>query len=73
VKLLGRLHKKCLICATTGIVTGQYAGGRTLHSRFKLGIEEHAGVAFISGVGKYTPQAGYLQGADLIIIDEVSM
>jgi hypothetical protein len=73
VKLLSRRQKKCLICATTGIAAVQYPGGCTLHSLFKLGIDEQAGAAFISGVGKHTPHAAYLQRADLIIIDEVSM
>jgi hypothetical protein len=66
-------RKKCLICGTTGIAAVQYPGGTTLHSLFRLGIDEQSRGGFGSDIGRSTPLAEYILAADLIIIDEVSM
>jgi hypothetical protein len=66
-------HKKCLICGTTSIAAVQYPGGTTLHSLFRLGIDEQSRGDFRSNIGRGTPLARYILAADLIIIDEVSM
>jgi MoxR-like ATPase len=66
-------RKKCLICGTTGIAAIQYPGGTTLHSLFRLGIDEQSLGGFRSNIGHGTPLARYVFAADLIIIDEVSM
>jgi hypothetical protein len=73
VSELRRLGKRCLITATTGIAAVQYLGGTTVHSLFKLGIDENARMDFRCNIGRDTPHARYLSGADLIVIDEVSM
>jgi hypothetical protein len=65
--------RKCLICATTGIAAVQYPGGTTLHSLFRLGIDEEFRGSFRSNIGRDTPQAQHILDADLIVIDEVSM
>jgi hypothetical protein len=70
---LRRQGKKCLITGTTGIAAVQYAGGTTVHSLFKLGIDEMRGGEFRSNIGRGSFHAEYLLSADLIIIDEVSM
>jgi hypothetical protein len=66
-------RKKCLICGTTDIAAVQYLGGTTLHSLFRLGIDEQSRGRFSLNIGRGTPLGGYILAADLIIIDEVSM
>jgi hypothetical protein len=66
-------RKKCLICETTGIATVQYPGGTTLHSLFRLGIDEQPRGGFRSNIGPAAPLARYILAVDLIIFDEVSM
>jgi MoxR-like ATPase len=66
-------RKKCLICGTTGIAIVQYPSGTTLHSLFRLGIDEQSRGSFCSNMGRGPPLARYILAADLIIIDEVSM
>jgi hypothetical protein len=66
-------RKKCLICGTTGIAAVQFPGGTTLHSLFRLGIDEQSRGGLRSNVGRGTPLARYILAADLIIIDEVSI
>jgi hypothetical protein len=66
-------RKKCFICGTTGIAAVQYPGGTTLHSLFRLGIDEQFRGGFRSNIRGGTPLARYILAADLIIIDEVSM
>jgi ATP-dependent exoDNAse (exonuclease V) alpha subunit len=65
--------KKCLICGTTGIAAVQYPGGITLHSLFRLGIDEQFTGSFRSNIGRRTAHARHILAADLIVIDEVSM
>jgi hypothetical protein len=62
-----------LICGTTGIAAVQYPGGTTLHSLFRLGINEQSRGGFRSNIGRGTPLAWYILAADLIIMNEVSM
>ena len=73
IRRLQSLDKKCLICGTTGIAVAQYPGGITLHSLFRLGIDEEFAGSFRSNIGRGTFQAKCILDADLIIIDEVSM
>jgi hypothetical protein len=73
ITYLEAIGKKSLICATTGIAAVQYRGGTTLHSLFRLGIDEESNGSFLSHIGRDTPYAQHLLRADLIIIDEVSM
>jgi hypothetical protein len=68
-----RLGKRCLVSATTGFAAVQYPGGVTVHSLFKLGIDEAVKGEFRCNIGQGTPHARYICGADLVIIDEVSM
>jgi hypothetical protein len=51
----------------------QHPRGTTLHSLFRLGIDEQFAGSFRSNIGCGTAQAGYILAADLIVIDEVSM
>jgi DNA polymerase III delta prime subunit len=73
IRKLQSLGKRCLICGTTGIAAAQYPGGTTLHSLFRLGIDEEFAGSFRSNIGRDTFEAKYILEADLIIIDEVSM
>jgi hypothetical protein len=73
ISSLHSLGKKCLICGTTGIAAIQYPGGTTLHSLFRLGIDEQSTGAFCSNIGRGTPLARHILAADLIIIDDVSI
>jgi hypothetical protein len=57
----------------TGIAAAQYPSGTTLHSLFKLGIDEAVGNGFRSAVGRGSVHGNYLAHADLIMIDELSM
>jgi hypothetical protein len=61
-----------LICGTTGIAAVQYPGVTTLHSLFRLGIDEQSRGCFRSNIGRCARLARYILAADLIIIDEVS-
>jgi hypothetical protein len=70
---LQRLGIQVLISATTGIAAVQYPGGQTVHSLFRLGIDELHGARFTSHIGRGTSRARHLLAAGLIIIDEVSM
>jgi hypothetical protein len=65
--------KSCLICSTTGIAPVQYRGGTTLHSLFRLEIDEQSTRSFCSNIGRGTLLARYILAADLIIVDEVSL
>jgi hypothetical protein len=69
---LFNLGLNCIITATTGIAAVQYNQGTTLHSAFKLGIDETKSV-FCSTIGRDTALAHRLLAANLIVIDEVSM
>jgi nucleoside-triphosphatase THEP1 len=71
INALQSYRKKCWICGTTGIDAVQYPSGPTLHSLFRLGIDEQSRGSFRSNVGRGTPLARYVLAADLIIIDEV--
>jgi ATP-dependent exoDNAse (exonuclease V) alpha subunit len=73
VNALQSYRKKCLICGTTGMAAVQYPGGTTVHSLFRLGIDEQFRGGFRSNIGRGTPLARYIIAADLIIIDEASM
>jgi ABC-type branched-subunit amino acid transport system ATPase component len=66
-------RKKCLICRATDIAAVQYPGGTTVHSLFRLGIDEQSRGGFRSNIGRGIPLVRYMLAADLIIIDEVSM
>jgi hypothetical protein len=66
-------RKKCFICGITDIAAVWYPGGTTLHSLFRLGIDEQSRGGFRSNIGRGTPLARYILAADLIVIDEVSM
>jgi hypothetical protein len=65
--------KNSLICGTTGIAALQYPGETTLHSLFRLGIDEQSRGGVRSNIGRDTPLTRYILAADLIIINEVSM
>jgi hypothetical protein len=65
--------EKCLICGTTGVAAVQYPGGTTLHSLFRLGIDEQSRGGFRLNIGRGTPLARHILAGDLIIIDEMSM
>jgi hypothetical protein len=56
-----------------GIAAVQYLGGVTVHSLFRLGINENASGDFRCHIGRQTAQAENILSADLIVIDEVSM
>jgi hypothetical protein len=58
---------------TTGIAAVQYPGGTSLHSLFRLGIDQQSQGGFRSNIGRGTPLARCILAADLVIIDEVSM
>jgi hypothetical protein len=66
-------RQKCLICGITGIATVQDPGETTVHSLFRLGIDEQSLGGFRSNIGRGTPLARYVLAADLIIIDEGSI
>jgi hypothetical protein len=70
---MARRGRTCLITATTGIAAVQYPGGTTVHSLFKLGIDESVSRDFRCNIGRDTWQARHILSADLIVIDEVSM
>jgi GTPase SAR1 family protein len=72
-ELQSTYRKNCLICATTGIAAVQYPGGTTIHSLFRLGIDEEVQGSFRCNIGRNRIEARHLLRADLIIIDEVSM
>jgi hypothetical protein len=48
---LAKRGKKCLVTGTTGIAAAQYRGGTTLHSLFKLGIDDARVADFRSNIG----------------------
>jgi hypothetical protein len=73
IKMLTGVGKRCVVCAPTGIAAVQYEGGVTLHSLFKLGIDECIDDSFRCNIGRNSPHAHFLLETDLIIIDEVSM
>jgi hypothetical protein len=73
IEILRARGKNCLICATTGIAAVPYAGRTTLYALFRLGIDEESRGGFNCNIGRGTPHALDLLGADLIMIDEVSM
>jgi ATP-dependent exoDNAse (exonuclease V) alpha subunit len=73
VSMLRAQDRNCLICATTGIAAVQYPGGCTLHSLFKLGIDEESRGGLVSHIGHGSVHGDYILRADLIVIDEVSM
>jgi hypothetical protein len=73
IRRLQSLGKRCLICGTPGIAAAEYPGGITLHSLFRLGIEEEFAGSFRSDIGRRTFQAKSILDAALIIIDAVSM
>jgi hypothetical protein len=60
VNALQSHRKKCLICGTTSITAVQYPGGTTLHSLFRLGIDERSRGGFRSNIGRGTPLARYI-------------
>jgi hypothetical protein len=60
-----------LICGTADIAAGQYPGGTTVHSLFRLGIDKQSRGGFRSNIGRGTPPARQMLVVDLIIIDEV--
>jgi hypothetical protein len=64
---------KCLICGTMGIAAVRYPGGTTLHSLFRLGMDEQSRGGVRSNIRRGTPLARDILAADLIIIYEVSM
>jgi hypothetical protein len=66
-------RKKGFICGTIGIAAVEYPGGTTLHSLFRLGIDEQSRGGFRSNIGRDTPLGRYILASHLIIIDEVSM
>jgi hypothetical protein len=66
-------RNKCLICGTTGVAAVQDPGKTTLHSLFRLGIDEQSRGGFRSNIGRGTRLARYILAAHLIIIDEISM
>jgi hypothetical protein len=72
-ELQSTYRKNCLICATTGIAAVQYPGVTTLHSLFRLGIDEEVQGSFRCNIRRNTSQTRHLFRADLIIADEVSM
>jgi hypothetical protein len=65
--------KHCLICGTTRMAAVQYLGGTTLHSLFRLGIDDRERGGFASNIGRNSIDARYILRGDLIVIDEVSM
>jgi hypothetical protein len=73
IELLHAQGKRCLLSATTGIAAVQYPGGTTLHSLFKMGMDEINRGPFVSPIGRRTAHAIHIVQADLIIVDEVSM
>jgi ATP-dependent exoDNAse (exonuclease V) alpha subunit len=73
IRRLRLLGEKCFICGTAGIAAAQYPGETTLHSLFRLGIDEEFAGRFRYNIDRGTFEAKYLLDADLIIIDEVSM
>jgi hypothetical protein len=73
IEILRSRGKRCLICATTGVAAMQYHGGATLHSLFRLGIDEESRGGFTCNIGRGTAHGKYLLEADLIVIDEISM
>jgi hypothetical protein len=60
INALQSYRKKCLICGTTGIAAVQYLGGTTLHSLFRLGIDEQSRGGFRSNIGCGIPLARYI-------------
>jgi ATP-dependent exoDNAse (exonuclease V) alpha subunit len=56
-----------------GIAAVQYPGDTTLHSLFRLGIDEAIKGEFRCNIGRDTAQANHILSDDLIMIDEVSM
>jgi hypothetical protein len=73
VSVLRVQHRNSLICATAGIAAVQYPGGCTLHSLFKLGIDEESRGGFASHIGQGSVHGEIILRAGLLVIDEVSM
>jgi hypothetical protein len=73
INALQACGKKCLICGTTGIAAVQYPEGTTLHSLFRLGIDEQSTRSFRSNIGRGTLLAPHILAADLIVINEASI
>jgi hypothetical protein len=74
--LIGKLAsggKKCLIVETTAIAAVEYLGGITLHSLFKLGIDDATKGDFRSNSEHHIIQANHILSADLAVTDEVSI
>jgi hypothetical protein len=59
--------------SATGIAAVQHPGGITLHSLFRLGIDEPFTGSFRLNIGPGNRQARHILAADLIIMDEVAM
>ena len=62
---------ECLPVAFTGIAASLLHGGCTFHNAFKLPIQINE--ATVSGVQAHSAHTNYLQGVNLIIMDEPSM
>jgi RecG-like helicase len=60
IAALQSVGKKCLICSTIGITAVQYPGGTTLHSLFRLGIDQQFTGSFRSNIGRGTAQARHI-------------
>jgi RecG-like helicase len=54
INALQSYREKCLICGTTGIAAVQYHHETTLHSLFRLGIDEQSRGGFCSNIGRST-------------------
>jgi hypothetical protein len=63
--------QRCLISETTGIAAVQYPGGCTLHSLFKLGIDDESRSGVVSRIGRGSGHGDSILRADVILINEV--
>jgi hypothetical protein len=73
ITTLESIGKKYSISSNAGIVAVQYPGGTTIHSLFRLGIDDEFTSSFRSNIGHGSLQAQHLLAAELTIINTVSI
>ena len=74
INILKQQNRRVLITGTTGIAASQFKGEETVHSMFRLKIEQNLNNNEIRcNIGLHTFKAEEITTCSLIIIDKVSM
>lgn len=72
INLLNFYNYLVIPCGSTGIAASMYKGGTTIHSLFKIGIDENSSANFCN-IGKNSQRAELLRNVNVLIFDEASM